>query len=133
MSILDNALQACFKESVKVVEKWTNESPDSSFRAQKVSADMDGDGALVLFKTTSGSVGRRYYACSTGGTCQAYSFGSLVTDSLTHFLSRNFPVTTTGVEYEASKDKAGTSNAPTTTTNDLIPLEIYVYKFIGGQ
>lgn len=130
MSTLDNALQACFKESVKITKKWTNASPDSNFPAQKVSADIDGDGALILFAATVGSTTRRYYACPVGYACQAFSFVSLGTNALTQFLSRNFTVTATEVDFEASKNKAGTSNAPTTTTSDLIPLEIYVYKFI---
>ena len=33
MSVIDNALQACFKESVKILKKWTNASPTSNFVA----------------------------------------------------------------------------------------------------
>lgn len=61
MSVIDNALQTLFKLGIEVKKVWENASPNSSFAAQKINANIDGVTAiLVEFKTSTSSSASKF-------------------------------------------------------------------------
>lgn len=126
MSVIDNALQACFKESVKVLKKWTNASPASSFAAQKISIDLSGfDGAFVglLSSTTATSV-ETFCFCEIGK-------GVFPVAQPYYLRTRKVTADKTGVTFD-SGTRYDSSWSSYSDNGVAIPAEIYAVKFIMG-
>lgn len=126
MSAIDNALQACFKESVKVLKKWTNASPTSNFTAQKISIDLSGfDGVFIgLLSSATATDIETFCFCenrkSVFPTAQPY-----------YLRTRKITVDNTGVTFGAGTQYE--SDWSNNTNNGIaIPAEIYAVKFIMG-
>lgn len=126
MSAIDNALQACFKESVKVLKKWTNASPTSNFAAQKISIDLSGfDGVFIgLLSSATATDIETFCFCenrkSVFPTAQPY-----------YLRTRKITVDNTGVTFGAGTQYE--SDWSNNTNNGIaIPAEIYAVKFIMG-
>lgn len=126
MSVLDNALQACFKESVKVLKKWTNASPTSNFAAQKISIDLSGfDGVFIGLLSSS-------TATDTEAFCFCENRKSVLPTVQTYYLrTRKITVDNTGVTFGAGT-QYGSDWSDSTNNGIAIPAEIYAVKFIMG-
>lgn len=126
-SITDKAIQQLFCDGVKIVKKWTNAKPTSSFAAQKITVDLNGYDFIKIeaaASTTSPKIVETEIPIN--------KTGSLVKELISSLRYREITaVTTSGVTFGVGEVAVWGGNA-TTDNSQIIPINIYGIKLLGG-
>lgn len=122
-------------QGITIKKVWENASPTSIFNQQTITANMDGNVALIEFKLENNNPETFWELCKIGSEGIASALRSTTSANILvgniGGQARSYKVTETGIKFSGSVFMY--ANSYQGKNNGCIPLNIYTIKFLEGN